>query len=210
MRPSPLHLRVSFQSGAAGHLEFGVVRIREGLASRAAGVAFSRRGDCAIGILCGARTPRLLERMEAVAKGSRWERSPEPDCPDVLRLQGPDTELLIVFAGRAGILCQLDAPATLLSCLPSITSLEGFRREALPAFGKEWMSSNCHRQKNDEMGSNHAAGSECFRCARAIPFHPLSDAALFSAGRPGDNRAPRCDWENTTFFSAVGRRVLEI
>jgi hypothetical protein len=68
----------------------------------------------------------------------QWERSAETDCPDVLRVNGPAAEALVDFAGRAGVLCQTDAPAAILSHLPPGTLLAGFRREPLPATGKEW------------------------------------------------------------------------
>ncbi len=134
-----LHLRVYLNLERLAHVEFASSESEKGWRVVPPALALSRRGDCAIGILCGARTPRLLERTEAVSDGLRWERSPEPDCPDVVRVRGPATEPLIDFAGRAGILWQLDAPATLLSCLPPVTSLAGFRREPLPASGKEWI-----------------------------------------------------------------------
>lgn len=41
-------------------------------------------------------------------------------------------------SSRAGVLCQPDAPAALLAQLPEIGSLAAFRREPLPASGKEW------------------------------------------------------------------------
>jgi hypothetical protein len=135
----PLHLRVHFNLERLGHLEFGAAECEKGWRVVPPALALSQHNGHVIGVLCGARTPKLLERIEQAANGSPLERTSYTDCPDVLRLQAPDAETLIVLAGRAGILCQIDAPESLLSRLPSIASLNGFRREALPAFGgREW------------------------------------------------------------------------
>ena len=91
-----------------------------------------------VGVLCGARTPKLLEQIERASNGSALERASQPDCPDIVRTHAPDEQILTELAQRAGILCQIDAPTALLSHLPSVDSMIGLRREPLPAAGREW------------------------------------------------------------------------
>ena len=133
----PLHLRIHFNLERLGHVEFDAAECEKGWRVVPPVLALFQHSGSATGILCGARTPKLLERIERSANG-RLERTQQADCPDVLRLQATDGNALIAFAGSEGILCQPDAPAALLSLLPPVSSLMGFRRESLPSAGKDW------------------------------------------------------------------------
>lgn len=134
----PLHLRVYLNLERLAHVEFSSAESEKDWRIVPPVLALCRHSDHATGILCGARTPKLLQKVEEAANGLAWERSQEADCPDILRFKDAETGVLMEAASRAGILCQPDAPTALLSQLPQIGSLAAFRREPLPASGKEW------------------------------------------------------------------------
>jgi hypothetical protein len=79
-----------------------------------------------------------LERVEGFAGPTGFERVPQVDCPDVIRVRGAQAEMLSAMAGREGILCQADTPAALLNRIPQVNSVGRLKREELPESGKDW------------------------------------------------------------------------
>lgn len=138
----PLHLRVYLNLERLAHVEFRSADKETDWRVVPPVLALCRHGNHTTGVLCGARTPKLLQKVQEAANGLAWERRQAPGCPDVLRIQDADSGALLEIASRAGVLCQPDAPASLLTLLPKIGSIAAFRREPLPASGKEW---NVHR-----------------------------------------------------------------
>lgn len=134
----PLHQRVRFNLERLGHLEFGSAECEDGWRVVPPTLALSEHKNKITGVLCGARTLKLLERIERAASGLSLERESHTDCPDVLRMHAPEALILMELAQREGILCQLDTPTALLSHLPSVDSIKGWIRAPLPIAGKEW------------------------------------------------------------------------
>jgi hypothetical protein len=135
--PLPLHQRVRFNLERLGHVEFDAEGCEDGWRVVPPALAISGHSQEARAVLCGARTPKLLERIEQAAHGLSFERISVADCPDIIRIHAPQSRTLVEVAQRAGIRSQIEAPAALLSYLPRIDSLKGWN-EALPAAGKEW------------------------------------------------------------------------
>ena len=134
----PLHQRVRFNLERLGHVEFNVTECEDGWRVVPPTLALSQHDNTSVGVLCGARTPKLLGKIEQALNGLTFERVSQIDCPDVFRIQTSDVRMLTEFAQRAGILCQIDAPTALLSHLPPVNSMNGLRCEPLPAAGREW------------------------------------------------------------------------
>jgi hypothetical protein len=134
----PLHQRIRFNLERLGHVEFGVAECEDGWRVVPPTLALAQQNGVITGILCGARTLTLLEKIERATKGLSLERISCPDCPDVLRVHAPDAQILMSLAQREGFLCQPDTPAALLSHLPSIDSIGVWARQPLPAAGREW------------------------------------------------------------------------
>lgn len=134
----PVHQRVRFNLERLGHVEFDAAGCEDGWRVVPPTLAIFQRDGGFTGIFCGARTSKLVERIEEAEEGVSNERSAKPDCPDIIRLHSDDAGRLTEFAGRLGIACQLDCSAALLSRLPPIDALNRWRREALPASGKDW------------------------------------------------------------------------
>jgi hypothetical protein len=134
----PLHLRVYLNLERLAHVEFRSTGKEKDWRVVPPVLALCRHGAHATGVLCGARTPNLLQKVQEAANGLARESYQAPDCPDIWRIRDADAGVLMEAASRAGVLCQQDAPAALLSQIPKIGSLAAFRREPLPASGKEW------------------------------------------------------------------------
>lgn len=90
-----------------------------------------------LGVLAGARSPKVLERVHAAGRSEKLETLPFPACPDQILVTADDPDVLAGFAERAGLLLQRDAPAALLTCLPPIDDPSVRYPFPLP-FGAEW------------------------------------------------------------------------
>jgi hypothetical protein len=134
----PLHQRVRFNLERLAHVEFGATECENGWRVVPPTLALSEHGNAVTGVLCGARTPKLMERIERAAGGLSFERASQPDCPDIIRMHATGEKSLIKLAQREGLLCQVDTPTSLLSRLPSVDAIKGWRREPLPTAGREW------------------------------------------------------------------------
>jgi hypothetical protein len=134
----PIHQRVRLNLERLGHIEFGAADNEEGWRVVPPTLMLLQYNGRVTGILCGARTLPLLERIERAANELEFERVPHPDCPDILRMHAPSAQTLFDIAQREGIFCQADTPTALLSHLPSIDSIRGWQRSPMPAAGKDW------------------------------------------------------------------------
>lgn len=134
----PLHQRIRYNLERLGHVEFDAAECEDGWRVVPPVLALSDHGSKVTGVLCGARTPKLVERFERPGGGLELERTTQAECPDIIRLRASSAEGLTELAEREGILCQADTPTALLSHLPRIGSLKGLKREPLPAGGKDW------------------------------------------------------------------------
>jgi hypothetical protein len=134
----PVHQRIRYNLERLGHLEFDASGCEDGWRVVPPALAISQYANKTTGVLCGARTPKLLERIERAANGLTFERVPVGDCPDVIYVRGADAEPILRLAQEEGILCQFDTPTALLSSLPRIDSVTDWRNEPLPAVGRDW------------------------------------------------------------------------
>jgi hypothetical protein len=134
----PLHQRIRYNLERLGHAEFDAAGCEDGWRIVPPVLALSDHGNKVTGVLCGARTLDLIERIARARGGLELERHSQTECPDAIRVHAPTAETLKELAASAGILCQADTPVSLLSQLPRIGSLKGLKREALPSSGKDW------------------------------------------------------------------------
>jgi hypothetical protein len=133
-----LHQQIRFNLERLAHVEFNTRECENGWRVVPPILALSEDSGKSIGVLCGARTPKLLDELNRVASVLKCERIPQPICPDVYRISASKAETLIKCAETAGIRCQVDAPTALLSHLPKIDSLGMWHREPLPSSGRDW------------------------------------------------------------------------
>lgn len=89
------------------------------------------------GVVAGARSAPILDRLRSVGDSCTLEVLSAPACPDPIRLHAPDAGSLAAAAKQAGLLWQMDAPAAILQCLPGIDDPEVRRFRDLP-LGADW------------------------------------------------------------------------
>lgn len=90
-----------------------------------------------LGVLAGARSPRLLQRLKDAAASTEIETLSPPACPDQLRIVASDPRSLAGIAQRAGLLLQQYAPVAILMSLPPVDD-PAVRRQADLPFGADW------------------------------------------------------------------------
>ncbi|VTT98806.1 Putative uncharacterized protein OS=Mesorhizobium alhagi CCNWXJ12-2 GN=MAXJ12_25723 PE=4 SV=1 [Gemmataceae bacterium] len=89
------------------------------------------------GLLCGARSPKLLDRVERAAHGLVELRTEEsPGAPRAYRVYGEQVAVRS-FATDVGLGVQVDAPLAVLSGLPPIDDRVMRRAQEVP-MGSEW------------------------------------------------------------------------
>lgn len=132
----PLYQRLRFSLQSLAHVEFDAEGCENGWRITPPVLALSNACDaCTVGILCGARLPPLISRLEELG-GVAFERHSAVDQPDIIRMAAPRADMLLSLAETAGIRVQKDAPAAILGCLPPI-DLALWPEVPLP-FGKDW------------------------------------------------------------------------
>ena len=89
------------------------------------------------GILVGARTPKLLQRVRDAATQCDLETNPIEDCPDQITISGANIDILASLAQRARLLFQQNAPLAILTSLPAIDEPSLRQATELP-IGSEW------------------------------------------------------------------------
>jgi len=134
----PLHQRVRLNLERLGHVEFDAAECENGWRVVPPSLAVCQHAEGVTAVLCGARTPGLLKRIEDSANGLSFERTPHPDCPDVIRVRAAASEPFAALASRENLLFAPDSPVALLSNIPPVDAFGGWRREPLPSTGKEW------------------------------------------------------------------------
>lgn len=131
-----LHQRLRFNLQSLGHVEFDARGCEDGWRVAPPTLAANSLPGRVIAVLCGARSPRLLKRFSEATEGTTLEVRQANEHPDTIRLASTDEQRLLQSAKGLGLLYQPDAPATLLSCLPSADDLSGSNEASLP-FGKD-------------------------------------------------------------------------
>lgn len=134
----PVHQRVRLNLERLGHVEFDTAGCENGWRAVPPVLAIFEHDAVASGVLCGARTAKLVDRISAAGNGLSLDRVAEAGCPDVIRVHAQNTEDLAEVAKRAGVRYQTDCPTALLSQLPPVDANKGWKREPLPVSGKEW------------------------------------------------------------------------
>ena len=90
-----------------------------------------------LGILVGARSQALMQRLNVSSGPASLEMLPYPGYPDQILIVGGDKSAVNAVAERAGLLIQNDAPVALLKSLPPIDDAYERYPAQLP-FGADW------------------------------------------------------------------------
>lgn len=134
----PVQQRVRLNLERLCHVEFDAAGCEDRWRVVPPALAIVENGNGVLGVLCGARTPKLLESIQRAANGFSLEQYSAADSPDIVRVLAPRACALAELAQGMGMRCQIDAPTALLSHLPRIDSFGAWRGAPLPASGKDW------------------------------------------------------------------------
>ena len=108
------------------------------------------------GVLVGARSQKLMQRIHAYIGQALLETCVFPGCPDQLIFSSSDSGELSAVAERVGIRLQMDAPAALLCSTPAIDD-PNIRRVSPIPFGADW---KIHRFFSEELRWRSSSSAE--------------------------------------------------
>lgn len=118
------------------------------------------------GVLAGARTLKLLQRVEAAGTSEKLQTISFPAYPDQILVFADSQEALATVAERVGLFLQRDAPAAILACLPPIDDPSVYNPFPLP-LGREWridrFSAEDLRWRPATRNDAESASSDLFR-----------------------------------------------
>jgi hypothetical protein len=132
----PYHQLIRLNLESMAHAEFFARETNKGWRIVPPSLAIHRQNEQWVGVLCGARSHRLLSQITEPLPASA-EVHPLTGHPDQILLTAPNQELLIESAKKLNLLTQLDAPIALLLSLLPVTHLV-YRRSVQLPFGKNW------------------------------------------------------------------------
>lgn len=129
-------LRLGFERLA--HAEFFTQGCEDGWRVAAPVLAVRESNQEWKGIVCGARSPRLLSAFQVAADSNGVDYCTEDSTgqPPIIRVVGPE-ERLARFAETTGISMQKNASLAILSCIPAIDDTQYLRASVLP-MGEDW------------------------------------------------------------------------
>jgi hypothetical protein len=113
-----LHQRLRLNLECLAHTEFFVGGCEDGWRVVPPMLAAHPAPEGCRAILCGARSPRLRERIIRSENELSCERLESCDAPEVIRFTGADVAALSTLAEHIGVHFQPDAPLAILSLLP--------------------------------------------------------------------------------------------
>jgi hypothetical protein len=133
----PLYQELRFNLQRMGHAEFFSGAGDAEWRITPPSVAVAQHASGSFGILVGARSLALLQRLNAAAGVVSIQTVMLPGYPDQILLTGSDSVVIADVAKSVGLLMQNNAPATILTSLPPIDD-PSVRNEMPFPFGAEW------------------------------------------------------------------------
>lgn len=114
----PLHQQLRLDLERLAHVEFFARDCEKGWRVAPPTLAGHPVPGGVRGVLCGARSPALRERVLRVAGELVCETRDSPGVPEIIRLVAGDAEALAAVAQQVSLRFQPDAPLAILSHLP--------------------------------------------------------------------------------------------
>lgn len=133
----PLYQTLRFNLQRLGHAEFFAGAGDFDWRVTPPSLAVTQRARGWLGIVAGARSPTLLQRLHAAVGPANLETLAFPAYPDQILIAANDQATVAAVAQRAGLLLQSEAPAALLTSLPPIDDPCVRYPTQLP-FGADW------------------------------------------------------------------------
>lgn len=135
----PLYQTMRFNLQRLGHSEFFAGAGDADWRVTPPSLAVTQHARGWLGILVGARSPTLLQRLHAAVESAsaNMETLALPAYPDQILVAADNEGTVVAVAERAGLLLQSDAPASILTSLPPIDDA-CVRHPAQLPLGADW------------------------------------------------------------------------
>jgi hypothetical protein len=133
-----LHHRLRQSLDCLGHVEFFAHECEHGWRVAPPILAARQMNSHFVGLLCGARSTELLNRINEFTSGCQVERTELLAAPDRVRVLADSSELLERLAEVVGVYVQYDAPLAILMHIPRINSAPRDSVDEFPV-GADWM-----------------------------------------------------------------------
>jgi hypothetical protein len=133
----PLYQALRLNLQRLGHAEFFAGACGSDWKVAPPSLAVTRHARGWLGVVAGARSLNLLQRLNNSVAPGELDVLSSPACPDPIRIVAGDQQRLASLAQHAGLLLQSDAPAAILMSLPPVDDTVLRRRTDLP-FGADW------------------------------------------------------------------------
>lgn len=135
----PLYQQMRLAFDRLGHAEFFANNYKDGWCIAPPVLSLRQLGQKWTGILCGARSPRMLSNLPIEAKKNSLDLQIEhvQGMPPIITLSGTQNAC-DRLATTIGIAVQVDTPIAILSCLPAINDHQYRDLSTLP-IGRDWL-----------------------------------------------------------------------
>jgi len=144
----PIHHRLRLNLERLGHAEFFRKDFQNGWRVVPPTLACGDNEEEVIGILCGARSDRLLARIKGMAANLRITVTSQAECPDRIAIMAEDEGRLEQLAISTSLHFQPRAARMLLAAVPPVDDRQ-LRTPAELPFGDDW---EVHRFSTDALG----------------------------------------------------------
>lgn len=134
----PVYQRVRFGLQRLAHVEFSSPSEEADWRVVPPSLAIHIQDRKWLGVLCGARSPELLENLNNFNGNLSIVSEEIPGMPDRILMTCADLNTLVDLASDEGIAFQVDAPASVLTAIPSVDDLR-CRFPAEPPEGPGWV-----------------------------------------------------------------------
>lgn len=135
----PLHQQLRLDLERLAHVEFFAADCEDGWRIAPPTLAAHSVSGGVRGVLCGARSPTLRERMVRAAEKFNCEMLDSPGVPEVIRVVAPEASALAELAAQTSLNFQQDAPLAILSHLPPCDPPSRARSPSEFPQGADWI-----------------------------------------------------------------------
>jgi hypothetical protein len=134
----PLHQQLRLDLERLAHVEFFAADCEDGWRIAPPTLATHAVAGGVRGVLCGARSPSLRERVIRGSERFNAETIDSINVPDIIRIVAGDVLGLAELAARIGVRFQHDAPLAILSHLPPCDPPSRMRNPSEFPQGSDW------------------------------------------------------------------------
>jgi hypothetical protein len=160
----PLYQRLRLNLERLGHAEFFARDCEDGWRVAPPVLAMQEHAGNCTGILCGARSRRLLARFDAAAAGKAVLQTEVQEGAPLVHRVAAGRSALVSLAAETGTHLQVDAPMAILCSLPAVSDRLLRRPQELP-LGPDW---RVDRFSGETLGWSESGREEALRACEGV------------------------------------------